>query len=319
MNAPAAKLAPPPRANRMKLDAVVSGRVVGPIRILIHGVDGVGKSSFGASAPKPIFLGTEDGTEHLDIARLPAPESWADILDAVQTLTTDPHDYQTLVIDSLDWAEPILWKHICSQDGVSSIEAVGGGYGKGYTAAVDGWRVLIAALERMQNTRKINLVLIAHTLIKPFNNPFGENFDRYILKLNEKAAGVLREWCKGVYFANYETFAVKEKAKKVRGVTTGARILYTQHTAAYDAKDRYGLPEQLALSWEEFDKAREAGAVATPEALKEEIKRKAAELGPDIVAKIEGTLQKAGDDPRSLAAINNRLNTLLSEKKEQQQ
>lgn len=303
------------RVKRMTMESVVTGKVAAPLRLLIHGVDGVGKSTFGASAPKPIFLGTEDGSEHLDVARFPTPECWQDLLDAVQTLTTGTHDRETLVLDSLDWAEPFVWQYVCQKAGEPNIEAIGGGFGKGYTAALDEWRVLIRALERMQRERKLNLVLLAHSFIKKFANPQGEDFDRYILKLNEKAAGLLREWCKGVYFANYETFAVKDKAKRVRGISTGARLLYTQRTAAFDAKDHYGLPEQLALSWEEFEKLRQSGEGSIAN-LKTEIERKAKQLGGDIEKVVMKTMNEAGDDANRLAQINNRVNARLGEKEQ---
>lgn len=306
----------PLRVNRMTFDNVVSGKVEAPLRLLVHGVDGVGKSTFGAGAPKSIFLGTEDGTEHLDVARFPAPETWQDLLDAVHTLATGKHDYRTLVLDSLDWAEPFVWKFVCQKAGETSIEAVGGGYGKGYQAALDEWRVLIGALERLQRERKMNVILLAHSFIKAFKNPQGEDFDRYILKLNEKAAGLLREWCKGVYFANYETFAVKDKAKRVRGVSTGARLLYTQRTAAYDAKDHYGLPEQIALSWEEFETARAANTPAPAADLRAEIERKAKQLGGDLEKLILKTMSEAGEDAARLAAVNNRVNAKLAEKEQ---
>lgn len=312
--ATSAKPAPPARTNRMTLDRVTKGRITDkPKRILVHGVDGVGKSTFAACAPNPIFIGTEDGSEHLDVTRFPQPETWDDVLDAIRTLTETDHDHKTLTLDSLDWAEPMLWASICQEHGAKTIDDVGGGFGKGYTAALDGWRVFLSAIERLQRAKGMHVVLIAHSYIKVFKNPQGDDFDRYILKLNEKAAGLLREWCKGVYFANFETFAVKDKAKRVRGVSTGARLLYTQRTAAFDAKDRYGLPEEIPLSWDEFDKFAREGA-GNLENLKTEIKRKAKEIGGDTEATILTLLVKAGDNAQSLALINDRLNAKLAEK-----
>jgi hypothetical protein len=316
--APAILKPPPPRPVRMTLAAVSRGIVQAPYRLVVHGTDGVGKSTFAANAPAPIFLGAEDGTGHLDVARFPAPERWQDVLDAVRTLTNDAHDYRTLAIDSLDWVEPFIWQHVCDADGVDMIEKVGGGYGKGYTAALDLWRVLLASLEKLQTTRGMHVVLIAHSWIKMFKNPEGDDFERYILKLNDKAAGLCREWAKGVYFANYETFAVKEKSKRVKGVSTGARLLHTQRTAAYDAKDRYGLPESLPLSWEDFDVAAKAASPADPKALAGEIERKAKLLGGEIETFAAGYLAQHGGDAAALAKLNDRLNGKLAEKREQE-
>lgn len=302
------------RLNRMPLNSISKGKVVAPYRLLIHGVDGVGKSTFGADAPSPVFLGTEDGTEHLDVARFPSPATWEDVLDAVYTLTANPGDFKTLVLDSVDWAEPLVWKHVCARAGVASIEEVGGGYGKGYQAALDEWRVLLAALEQMQREKGLHLVLIGHSFIKPFKNPQGEDFDRYVLKLNEKAAAVIREWSKGVYFANYETFALKDKAKRVRGVSTGARLLYTQRTAAYDAKDHYELPESLPLSWDGFVDAAKRGQSVDPAVLTEEIQRKAKLLGAELEQKALDAITRAAGDRTKLSQLNDWANLKLAEK-----
>lgn len=307
---------PPQRVNRMTLQSITKGKIVAPYRVLIHGVDGVGKSTFGADAPSPVFLGTEDGTEHLDVARFPAPQSWEDVIDAVRTLTEDAGSYKTLVVDSLDWAEPLIWQHVCAKHKVATIEDVGGGYGKGYQAAIDEWRIFLATLERLQKEKAVNVVLIAHSFIKQFKNPQGDDFDRFVLKLNEKAAGLIREWCRGVYFANYETFAVKDKAKRVRGVSTGARLLYTQRTAAYDAKDHYFLPEQLPLSWAEFDAQAKRGQPSDLKVMVEEIERKAKLLGGELEQAALKAIERASGDATKLAQLNDWANGKLGEREQ---
>lgn len=306
----------PPR--RMTLAAVKRGKVEQPYRLLVHGVDGVGKTTFAANAPEPIFVAAEAGTDHLDVAsfRDPAPATWQDVLDATRTLETEPHSYKTVVYDSVDWMEPLLWRSVCTAAGVATMEDVGGGFGKGYQAALDGWRVFLAAVERMQAARKVNVILLGHSFIKAFKNPQGEDFDRYILKLHEKSAALLREWCGGVYFANYEQFADKDlKTKRIRGISTGARLLYTQRTAAYDAKDRYGLPETFALDWSEFEWRRNAGTEQLV-ALVEEITRKAKEVGGEVEKKSLDYLVKNASNATQLQLLNTKLNAKLAEKAE---
>lgn len=304
--------------NRMTLSAVTRGIIQAPYRIVVHGTDGVGKSTFAADAPSPIFLGAEDGTGELDVARFPTPENWADVLDAVRTLTNDAHDYKTLAVDSLDWVEPHIWQHTCNESGVDNIELVGGGFQKGYVAALDLWRVFFAALERLQAAKGMHVVLIAHSSIKMFKNPEGDDFERYILKLQEKAAGLCREWVKGVYFANYETFAVKQKSKRVKGVSTGARLMHTQRTAAFDAKDRYGLPTTLPLSWVEFETAAKAARPADLKDLTSEITRKAQLAGGEAGEKAMAFLMQYEGNATALAKINDLLNAKLGDRAEQE-
>lgn len=298
--------------SRMNLQSLVKGKRVQPARVVLYGVEGIGKTTFGANAPKPIFLGSEDGTSQLDVTRFPTPETWQEVLDAVRVLTVEGHDFHTLVLDTLDWAEPMLWAHICARDGQANIEAYG--YGKGYAAALDEWRVFLNALERMRKAKPMHVVLVAHSWIKPFKNPEGEDFDRYELKLHPKAGGLIKEWSDAVLFCNYETFAVKDKVKKVKGVDTGARLIYTQRRAAYDAKNRYELPDSMPLAWADFEAGMMAHRPADPQALKAELERKAKLLGGELEKTILGAIEKANGEAAKLNQLNNWANAKVAEK-----
>lgn len=300
-----------PVPNRMKLGAVVTGRIAKPIRVLLYGVEGIGKSTFGASAPGAIFLGAEDGTAELDVTRFPTPGTWVDVMDAVRTLENDPHEFQSLVVDTLDWVEPMLWAHICARDGQKDIEAYG--YGKGYVAALDEWRVFLVALERLRASRGMHVVMLAHSSIRPFRNPEGDDFDRYELKLKPNAAGLLKEWNDAVLFANYQTFAEKDsKTKRVKGISTGARLIYTNRTAAYDAKNRYSLPDPIPLSWEDFHAAVFAHRPAAHGALIETINGKLDKLDKLDRARAQAAFTRAGVDSEKLAQLNDWINAKLN-------
>ncbi len=299
--------------SKMKLTALVRGKQLQPIRAVVFGPEGCGKSTFAANAPAPIFLGAEDGTAQLDVVRFPTPSTWADVLEAVRVLASEDHQFKTLVVDSADWVEPLLWRHLISKDktGAETIEDVSGGYGKGYTAALDEWRVFLAAIERMRKAKSMHVLLIAHSHIKAFKNPEGPDYERHELKLNGKAAGLLKEWSDCVMFANYETFAVADKSKRVRGVSTGARLLNTERSAAFDAKNRYGLQPQLPLSWQAFEDAVKAGQPADPVALLEEVSRKLLELAPAEQEKVKAALPRATDALR-LSQLNDYINGRLA-------
>jgi hypothetical protein len=295
--------APP---SRMSLGAVVTGRIAAPMRVLLYGVEGVGKSSFAAGAPAPVFLAAEDGTNELDVARLPLAQDWQDVLDAVHLLQNEKHAYKTLVIDTLDWIEPMIWRFICARDSEKDIESYG--YGKGYTKALQEWQFL---LQRLDGLRRggMHVVLLAHSWIKPFKNPQGEDYDRYELKLNKQAAGICKEWPDCVLFANHEVRAkLDDKTKRVRGESSGARFIYTARTAAYDAKNRYGLPKMLPLSWADFAAAaakRHSGIART------EIEKLIEQLPEGKRPLATAALASAGDDQAALAVVRNRVHATL--------
>lgn len=255
--------------SKMSLSNVKKGIQQAPPRVVLYGVEGVGKSTFAAGAPSPIFLGAEDGTSQLDVARFPEPTTWADALAAVDVLTLEDHDYQTFVIDTLDWLEPLCWAHVCAANGVSSIEDVQKGFGKGYLAALSEWRILLSRIDNLRAKRGMSVILLAHSVIKPFNNPEAENYDRYELKLQKLASGLVKEWTDALLFARHETFtAGGAKGAKVKGVSTGARVVHTEHSAAWDAKTRYSHPETIALDWADFAQGMRA---ADPAAIRAEI------------------------------------------------
>jgi hypothetical protein len=313
----------PPPSTKMALSNVTKGKRKQPHRVLVYGPEGIGKSTFGSGAPNPIFLPVEDGTNHLDVARFPKPETWSHVLGAVRVLIESEHEYKTLVIDTLDAAEPLLWQYMVTRDTtkdssgkpkLTDIESYG--YGKGYTKALDDWRILLKMLETLGERRGMHVIFLAHSWIKSFKNPQGEDYDRYELKLNAKASGLLKEWSDCVFFANYETYAKKDDKKRVRGVDTGARLIFTERRAAYDAKNRFGLSNELALSWADFDAASQQDP--DPVALREEIARKAVELGPEVAKLVAESVAKAGDSTQTLIIINNRVNSRLAEKAEKE-
>lgn len=237
-----------------------TGRLGGPITYMLFGVEGVGKSTFGSDSPDAVFIDVERGTRELSVARVPEPEdgwTWPDVLDAVRLLETEKHDRKTLVIDTLDELEALLWKHLCERDKKTSIEDYG--YGKGYQAAIDEWRVLLAAVERLKAQRAMNIGLLAHCIVKTFKNPEGEDFDRYQPRMHEKAAGLLKGKADVVLFANFEVVPYRRegasKSEKAKGQSTGNRIIKTRRSAAYDGKNRHELPEQMPLNARGFFEA----------------------------------------------------------------
>lgn len=289
---------------RLTLASVKTGKLDVPLRILGYGPEGVGKSTFASHAPSPIFLGAENGTEALDIARFPEPETWDDALACLDLLEKESHAYKTIVVDPINWLEPLVFAKVTG--GTKSIEEYGGGFGKGYTAAVDQWRVFVAALERLWS-RGMHVVLLAHAQVKSFNDPEGPAYDRYEIAMNTKAAGLLKQWSAYVLFMRHESFSKKGDDKKAKGFSTGARVMHTQWTAAYDAKRRLLLPDELPLSWADFEGAI-ARASLESKALRERIATLVEAIGDEgVKAKAAGYVAAAGDDVGQLATIANRL------------
>ena len=240
------------------LDSIRTGPTLSPVRLLLHGQEGVGKTSWAAGCPDSLFLTAEDGGGDLDYARAEVT-TWKGLRRAVEDLIANPGPFRTVVIDTIDTFERLLWAFLCERARVESIEEVGGGFGKGYTQATEEMSELAKALDELRTKTRMNVILLAHSHVKTFNDPLGNPYDRYEVQLHKGASALWKGWADGVYFAAFEVTvrtAKRNAAIDVKGkAESGRRVLYTTKDPAYDAKQRHNLPEELPLSWQAFSKA----------------------------------------------------------------
>lgn len=302
----------------MTLGAVTKGRVKSPLRVVLYGTEGVGKSTFASDAPSPIFLPFEDGSDHLDTARFPRATSYGDVIDAIRVLTEEAHDFKTLVIDTLDSLESIVWSRVTntrandSGKKVTSIEEYG--FAKGYIYAVDVWRDLLAKLDELRVTRGINVVLIAHAALVTIKSPDTEDFQRFDLKLHHKSSALIREWSEHVLFATTEA-ATKKINNRTKVVGLGDRVLHTASAPGWVAKTRSSAPATLPLSWEAFVDAVEGNSESADELIARitEALERMPEAKRVVASKAAAD---AGRDVATLRKIENRINVTLAQEKQ---
>lgn len=229
--------------------SVTTGVQAAPVKTVLYGPEGIGKSTFASHFPDPVFIDTEGGTKRLNVARLPQPTSWALLLDEVAEVRKGSVPCGTLVLDTADWAERLCIQAVCARAKVNGIEDFG--YGKGYTYVKEEFAKLLDALEEVLNAGH-NVVVLAHAAITKFEQPDAVgNYDRWSMKTSKQVAPLLREWCDMLLFANYKT--VVEKAgsgpNAKNKASGGRRVLYTTHHPCWDAKNRFGLPEEVPFEY----------------------------------------------------------------------
>lgn len=241
---------------------IIRGRIPCAKKVLVYGPEGIGKSTFASRFPEPLFIDTEGSTKEMDVARTPAPSSWQMLLDQVDYVKRHPETCRTLAIDTLDWAEQMCVEHICSINQKRGIEDFG--YGNGYIYTREEFGRFLNRLSEVVDAG-VNVVLTAHAQMRKFEQPDEMGaYDRWELKLGKKTASqtspLVKEWADMVLFANYKTYsvAVDDKGKK-RKAQGGSRVMYTAHHPCWDAKNRYGLPEEMP-----FDYAGIAGIIEAP-------------------------------------------------------
>lgn len=246
------------------------GRSARAPKVIIYGGPKVGKSTFAAGAPDAVFIQTEEGLDALDVTRFPLAQTFDDVLGAVETLATEEHDFSTVVLDSLDWTEPLVWAAIAKGAGVTSIEDVGGGYGKGYVEALKLWKDLLNGLDYLRNERSMAVVIIAHDEIRRMTPPDGEPYDYAALKLHKRAAAIVEEWADVIGYAaprmaiRKDDLGFNKKHARAVAAPGDQRTLYLGQNPAYVSGNRYGMPNEIPLDWSAFAAAL-PGAAETPE------------------------------------------------------
>lgn len=231
---------------------IIRGKKPGAKKVVVYGPEGIGKSTFAAHFPDPLFIDTEGSTKDMDVARTPDPSSWSMLMEQVEYIRTHPDICRTLAVDTIDWAEQMCVKHICDLYQKRGIEDFG--YGNGYVYVKEEFGRFLNKLSEVVNVG-INVVLTAHAQMRKFEQPdeMG-SYDRWELKLGKKTTSqtspLVKEWADMVLFANYKTYsvAVDDKGKK-RKAQGGSRVMYTAHHPCWDAKNRYGLPEEMPFDY----------------------------------------------------------------------
>ncbi len=291
---------------------ITKGRTTVPLKVLVLGTEGVGKTTFVAGAPKVRVLDLDRGSFEQDVERAHA-DTFEEVLEWIEDARTDDK-VQTFAVDSLSRLEAFIITKVCGPGDTGGLAAFGGGYGKGDDAALQYWRQFLGSLDRLSVTKHV--VLVGHTAVKAFNDPLGLTYDRFSLGLREKAAAPIKQWVNYTLFARAEVSTrIQEKTKKTIGVTSGARYLYTDNNPAYDAKHRGNLPAQIPMSWDAFYDAVVADRSSCAEKLAT-IAQLLMRVDPAVANKVKAATKLAEGSSVQLAAIISRLETIINEPKE---
>ena len=246
-----------------------------PSHVLVHAVQGWGKTSLAAMAPAPVFLMTKNETGLITLiqnGQLPptpwmrfprTPEtfseeaaSWNEALDALKALLTENHQFKTLCLDTLNGLERLCHEHVCLNSYSGDWSEKGFlGFQRGYETSLQEWRKLLNLLDQLRNERGMGTFALCHTQVKTQANPLGPDYDRFTPTMHKKTWDLTHGWCDMCLFGRFEVEVLDEKSKP-KGKGGGHRVLYTTYTACWDAKNRHGLPDEVTMgadahaSWE---------------------------------------------------------------------
>jgi hypothetical protein len=225
-----------------------------PPRIVIHGREGTGKTTFAAKAPNAVFLQVEDGCPAgLEIETFGTLASYDSVVGAITALGHERHEYQTVVLDSVDVLEPLVWNATCAARGWQSIESVA--YGKGYVEADKWWHDLLAGFDWLRRSRGMMVMLLAHSAVEIVNDPRAPSYTSYQLRIHKRARGLVQDWADAIGFLGTDLVIQTEDQgfkKRTRADGGLTRYLHWEGKPAFTAKNRYGLPAKMPVP-KDFD------------------------------------------------------------------
>lgn len=232
------------------LDLVTTRKRRRPVLAMLYGPPGVGKSTFGASAPNPIFIPCERGLDQITVPKFPTPKTLAEFGTYLNAVDTEEHDYQTVVIDTADALELLIFDAVCNEGKVKSIEEFGGGYGKGFTRAREYWARLLTRLTAL--SERMNVLLVAHSHLRTISDPMlATAYDIHEPKIQAKSIELIRQSVDLIMFARIQTSVIKDgpKARKGRGLIGDDREMFTQPTTGIECKNRFNLESPMEFNW----------------------------------------------------------------------
>lgn len=248
------------------LSSITSGKNIKPPKIIIYGVDGIGKSTFATSPKDAIVIPTENRLGHIDCTSFPMCRTWDEVMECVESLATEDHNFKYVVMDSLDWLERLAHKELCKRHKEKVISSNDKGsdfsFGRGYVLAQDLMSEFRDAVDYLHDEKGMGVILTVHADIKKFENPLGASYDHFVPNVHERVREMFQHWADCIFFANYPALTREEDGgfnkKKTKATGNGNRIMYTEERPAFKAKNSYNLPSEMALSWEDFEQAFES-------------------------------------------------------------
>jgi AAA domain len=221
-----------------------------PPRILVYGPEGVGKTTLAARFPAPVFLQTEDGCPgKLSIDTFGMLDGYKPVRDALSFLAGEQHEHHTVVIDSLDALEPLIWRDACASQGWASVEAVP--YGKAYTIIDAWWHDILAGLDFLRRERGMTVVLLAHSAIERIDDPRAASYTSYQLRLHKRARALVQDWTDAILFLAPDLNLTSEDAgfgkKRTRADGGSTRWLHCEGRPSFVAKNRFSLPIKIVI------------------------------------------------------------------------
>jgi GTPase SAR1 family protein len=200
-----------------------------PRKILIYGPPKIGKSTLTGATKDALMIPTEDRVDHIQCKKTPIPNQLEDVFEVIQYLANEKHPFKRLIIDTIDWLEPLIHDYVCRKNGFKSITDDHNketAFQKGLKYhAVAGWKEFLAGLDYLRDSG-IGIVLVAHDAIIKHDPPDGDSYDKSVMKIDKNALSVVEEWADMIGYYNRKVFVKTEEGRSGKAVNANNRMLH---------------------------------------------------------------------------------------------
>lgn len=248
------------------LSTIQSGVTRTGLRVVIAGLEKMGKTTFTSGAPNSLLIPLEVGFSGVNVTKTKMLQS----LDEVQSFLAEvlhycqqgTFPYRSLVFDSGTALERMIHDAVIMRDPtyrpggkkVITMESCHGGYGKGYSLANDEFDSLLQTFDVLAVNFGINIILTCHVFSSKIMDPTAGEYDSWDLLLhspkNQKTYGKrerITQWADIVGFL-YEPVFVSESGNMSKAVSQNkGRVLGVSRTPSYTAGNRFGLMQEIPI------------------------------------------------------------------------
>ena len=236
---------------------ITSGCLTRPVKAVLYGVEGIGKTTFAAQFPKPLFIDLDTGSARMDVDRVSNMASWQELMDTLLEISQmENSPYSTIVIDTVDMAAELCKKYVCQRAKKDTLEDFG--FGRGYPILAQEFSKLISWATVLID-KGYNVVFIGHAMQRIITKPDDTgSYDHWEMKLpgkgNNSLGALIKEWADLLLFADYRiTIVQKDDSGRGRAAkNSGERRMRANHSPFADAKNRFGLADDLPFEYAEI-------------------------------------------------------------------
>ena len=226
-----------------------------PVIATVLGEAGVGKTTFAATFPNPVIVPIEDGLQALDgqdIAAFPLINSSNELMEVLESLATQEHDFKTVVFDSVTRLNEIFEREVVESDPKrpKSINQAMGGYGAGHSAVAQKHREFRDLCGALRDRFNMNVVFIAHADTETLELPDQDPFQRYTIRMNKRSVSAYVDNVDLVGLLRLKTFTTGDGDRK-RAVADGTVELVTYPHPSGVSKNRFGINKALNVPFGE--------------------------------------------------------------------